>query len=206
MFIIGVTGGIGAGKSSLAELLAEAGLPLLDADQISHEMTKAGGRSMPEIEACFGADYLNPDGSLDRKAMAALAFQDKKSLDTLSTIIHHDVLLTIADRLQELSQSKAQAVVLDVPIPVKHGFLDRCDLVISVWADEEVRLERLEKRGMPREEAQRRMAVQLSQAEYEKLSDLLVLNNGSREDLRKQAQKILQDQLATRGIKFQDLL
>ncbi len=205
MFIIGVTGGIGAGKSSFAQLLAEAGLPLIDADQISHEMTKAGGRSMPEIEAYFGPDFLNPDGSLDRKAMAALAFQDKKSLDKLSAIIHHDVILTIGEKLQALSQTKAQAAVLDVPIPVKHGFLDRCDLVISLWADDDLRLERLEKRGMPRDEAKRRMAVQLSRAEYEKLSDLFVLNNGSRDDLRRQAQEILQTELGSRGIKFQDL-
>ena len=206
MFIIGVTGGIGAGKSSFASLLAEAGLPLLDADQISHEMTKAGGRSMPEIEACFGPDYLNPDGSLDRTAMSALAFRDKKSLDKLSAIIHHDVISTIADRLQALSQTNAQAAVLDVPIPVKHGFLDRCDLVIGLWAEDDLRLERLEKRGMSRDEAKRRMAVQLSREEYEKLSDIFVLNNGSREDLRQQAQKILQDELGSRGIKFQDLV
>lgn len=206
MFVIGVTGGIGAGKSSFARFLAEAGLPLIDADQISHELTQAGGRSMAQIAAVFGDAYLKEDGSLDREAMAALAFRDKKSLDSLSAIIHQDVIWTIDQRLATLSQTGSQAVVLDVPIPVKHGFLDRCDLVISLWADDQIRLERLAERGMPPEEARRRMAVQLSREEYENLSDILLLNNGSLDDLRSRAQEILQAELSSRGIPFQDLL
>ncbi|MDO5033235.1 MAG: dephospho-CoA kinase [Eubacteriales bacterium] len=206
MFVIGVTGGIGAGKSSFAGLLAEAGLPVLDADKISHELTQAGGRSMLAIEEAFGPKYLKPDGSLDRQAMSALAFQDKKSLDRLSAIIHQDVILTMEEGLQALSKSQAQAAVLDVPIPVKHGFLDRSDLVICIWADDEIRLSRLAQRGMAQAEAQRRMAVQLSREEYAKLADMLILNNGSLEDLRLRAQEILQTELAARGIKFKDLI
>ena len=161
---------------------------------------------MAQIAAVFGDAYLKEDGSLDREAMAALAFRDKKSLDSLSAIIHQDVIWTIDQRLATLSQTGSQAVVLDVPIPVKHGFLDRCDLVISLWADDQIRLKRLAERGMPPEEARRRMAVQLSREEYENLSDILLLNNGSLDDLRSRAQEILQAELSSRGIPFQDLL
>jgi dephospho-CoA kinase len=206
MLIIGITGGIGSGKSSFARLLAEAGLPVLDADQISHAVTAPGGASIPRIEEAFGSEFILPDGSLDRQRMADLAFEDKKALDRLSTIVHQDVLASMEHSLAELAEKKAPAVALDVPIPVEHGFLDRVDLVVCIWTDDEIRVERLVGRGMDAQEARRRIAVQMPREDYEKISDYFILNNGSSQELRHAAQTFLEEVLGDRGIKFQSLI
>lgn len=205
MFILGVTGGIGCGKSTVAALLKEAGLAVLDADAISHELTAPQGKSLPAIVEAFGPDILAEDGSLSRQEMARLVFQDKKQLDRLSGIIHRDVLEEIGLRLDQLSEQKVQAVALDVPLPVKHGFLDRCDQVWCVWADENIRLERLFLRGLSREEAKLRIRVQLNEEEYRKLSTHMIYNNGDLSDLRTKVQELLESELQSRGIAYQSL-
>lgn len=206
LFIIGVSGGIGSGKSSFASLLSEAGLPVLDADKISHQMTAAGGDSMQEIAQVFGSDFIKADGSLNRDAMANLAFRDKKALDILSAIIHKDVFAYMDKAIAELEKNGEKCVVLDVPIPVKEGFLDRCDLVVCLWTDYDLRLERLAIRGMDVEEAKRRIAVQMTEEEYRKISDYFILNNGSFEDLRRAAQDFLEKEFSSRGLSFQALI
>lgn len=205
MFILGVTGGIGCGKSTVAALLKEAGLAVLDADVISHELTAPQGKSLPTIVEAFGPDILAEDGSLSRQEMARLVFQDKKQLDRLSGIIHRDVLEEIGLRLDQLSEKKVQAVALDVPLPVKHGFLDRCDQVWCVWADEKIRLNRLFLRGLSREEAELRIRVQLTEEEYRKLSTHMIFNNGDLSDLRVKVQGLLESELQSRGIAYQSL-
>lgn len=205
MFILGVTGGIGCGKSTVAALLKEAGLAVLDADVISHELTAPQGKSLPTIVEAFGPDILAEDGSLSRQEMARLVFQDKKQLDRLSGIIHRDVLEEIGLRLDQLSEKKVQAVALDVPLPVKHGFLDRCDQVWCVWADEKIRLNRLLLRGLSQEEAELRIRVQLTEEEYRKLSTHMIFNNGDLSDLRVKVQGLLESELQSRGIVYQSL-
>lgn len=206
MFVIGVTGGIGCGKSTLAALLGEASLPVIDADQISHEMTGPMGRSIPAIIEAFGPDIIAPDGSLSRKDISDLVFHDKKQLDLLSRIIHADVLDEIGLRLDELRKKKIKAAVLDVPIPVKNGFLDRCDQVWCIWTEEGLRLERLEARGMPRAEALRRMAVQMDREEYRQISTHFIENNGSLQELREKVQQLLKQELDARGIPYTPLV
>ncbi|MDO5015837.1 MAG: dephospho-CoA kinase [Eubacteriales bacterium] len=205
MFIIGITGGIGSGKSSFARLLAEAGLPVLDADKISHSVTATGGASIAAIRETFGPEFIREDGSLDRQRMADLAFSDKKALDRLSAIVHQDVFSSMEESLADFSRQKLSAVVLDVPIPVEHGFLDRVDLVVCVWTDEEIRIPRLVDRGMSEEEARRRIAVQMTKDDYLNISDYFIQNNGSLEDLRCKAQSFLMEVLEDRGIKFKAL-
>lgn len=206
LFIIGVSGGIGSGKSSFAALLGDAGIPVLDADKISHQMTAAGGASMSEIARVFGENFLKDDGSLNREAMAELAFHDKKALDILSAIVHKDVFAYMDKAILELAEKGENSVVLDVPIPVKEGFLDRCDVIVCLWTDYEIRLERLAKRGMKTDEAKRRMAVQMTEEEYRRISDYFILNNGSFEDLRRAAQDFLEKELSSRGLTFKSLI
>lgn len=205
MFVIGVTGGIGSGKSSFSRLLAEAGLPVLDADETSKMLTAPGGSSMPAIVSLFGHEILDENGGLNRSKMSSLAFQDKKCLDQLSAILHQDIAKAFKEKLQLLRTQKCKAAVLDVPLPVKEGFLDLTDLVVCVWADTDKRLDRLEKRGLPREEALRRMAVQLDRESYLALSDILIENNGTEEDLRENARCFLEKELNARGIPYTPL-
>lgn len=202
MFVIGITGGIGCGKSSAANVCRKYGLEVIDADEISRDVTKAEGPAMPEIEQVFGKKVINADGSLNRKGVADLVFKNKKSLDVLSSIIHKYVIEEICSRIEKLKDKKCKAVVLDVPIPVKHGFLDVCDQVLVIWADDEIRIKRLNLRGMSTEDARRRILCQMPKEEYEKIATRVILNNDTPEDLAREVTGYLDEELHMRGIKM----
>ncbi len=205
MYVIGITGGIGTGKSTVAALLREAGLKVFDADQISHSVTSQNGVALPEICELFGDNILNEQGELDREQISKLVFSDKKKLDQLSLIVHHHVLAEIASLLQQAETAKEHAVALDVPIPVKRGFLDRCNSIWVVTATLETRLKRLAERGMPETEALRRINMQMTDAEYEELATYLLTNNDNFLSLRRQVNCGLEKELTSRGIPFHPL-
>ncbi len=200
MFVLGITGGIGCGKSTAAAIVEAHGLALLDADRISHEVSEAGGPAITEIIEQFGPEYILPGGALDREKMADLVFQDRTKLDQLSLIIHRHVMEEMTRRRKRLAKDKVKAVVLDVPVPVKEGFLDSCDQIWIIWADDDIRLERLEARGMEREEAQRRMDIQMTKEEYQALGQELILNNGSIAELETALISLMERELLGRGI------
>lgn len=202
MFVIGITGGIGCGKSTAAQICREAGLPVIDADELSRQVTAAGGAALSEIIEKFGAGAVDSQGALDRQIMARKVFQDHRSLDQLSAIIHRHVLEQLGQKVQKLAEKKSRAVVLDVPIPVRHGFLDICDQVWVIWASDTARLERLASRGMDEGEARRRMAMQMTREEYTELADHVIENDGSREDLAVRIMNLLQAELGQRGIRI----
>lgn len=200
MFVIGITGGIGCGKSTLSAEFAARGLPVLDADQLSRESTGPKGSAIPAIRAEFGPDVIAPDGGIDRKRMADLVFSNRNRVDQLSAIVHAVVLETMGKKLKQLEKNGTKAVVLDVPIPVKNGFLDRCHYVLAVWADEDIRLKRLAERGMPEAEARRRMNMQMTREEYEGIAGEMFENNGDLDDLRTFVDDFVARQLLSRGI------
>ena len=201
MFIIGITGGIGCGKSTAARICLEAGLPVIDADELSREVTAAGGSAMPAIIEKFGSGAADASGALDRQHMARKVFQNHRALDQLSTIVHNQVVGQILSRVKKLEEKKAKAVILDVPIPVKHGFLDLCDQVWVIWASDEIRLARLARRGMSEEEARRRMAMQMTRDEYFALATHVLDNDGSPEELARRVLELLDEELGKRGIR-----
>ena len=200
MFVLGITGGIGCGKSSVAKILASYGLEVLDADKISHEVTQAGGSALSDVINFFGPEYISEDGSMDREKMSNLVFSNAKSLDALSLIVHKRVFEEIEIRRNKLKKEKHKAVVLDVPVPAKEGFLDQCDQIWVVWTEDKIRLERLAKRGMNRAEAQRRINIQLSREEYENLADHVIENNDSLEVLEEKVKALAMRELQERGI------
>lgn len=205
MFVIGITGGIGSGKTTVAKICAQTGLPVLDADQISRNVTAASGSALPLITEQFGEDMLADDGSLDRKKMAALVFENRRSLDRLSQIIHQQVLAEMNTSIERLEQNKVKAVFLDVPIPVKEGFLDKCDQVWVVWADEDNRINRLIGRGMSAAEARRRIKMQMTDDEYKALATHLIENNDNLDALFDQVNTLVSEELGQRGIRYRPL-
>ncbi len=205
MLVIGITGGIGSGKTSVAAILEEAGLKVINADRVAHDVTGKDGAAVLELASAFGAEYIK-DGALDRKMMASLVFGDKNALDLLNSIVHKHVLLQMAEELDLLAEKKEKVAILDVPLPVKHGFLDRCDLVFSVWTDDEIRLARLKARGLSEAEARQRMAVQMKREEYLEIADGEILNNGSLADLRLEIEKHVGRALKERGIRYKDII
>ncbi len=200
MFVLGISGGIGSGKSTVANILRTHGLEVLDADGISHEVTKAGGSALSDIIDIFGPEYIDANGALDRAKMAEKVFKDSKSLDLLSLIVHKKVFNEMDYRRKLLKEAKVKAVGMDVPVPAKEGFLDKCDQVWIVSSDDKLRIERLEKRGIPRNDAIRRINIQLSQEEYSSLGDIVIENNGDIRSLEGKVIELIKSELISRGI------
>lgn len=205
MYIIGVTGGIGTGKSTVAKLFGLMGLPVLDADKISHEVTEKDGAAVDEVIQTFGQEILNEEGLIDRTKLGQIVFSDKNKLDKLSAIVHRWVIATMQDDVKKMEKKKIKACVLDVPIPVKEGFLDLSDLVLLVWSEDRLRLERLSLRGMGEAEARRRMSMQMDEEEYRSLADEVIRNDGSIQELYAAVRSIAERELRGRGIPLNDI-
>lgn len=205
MYVIGVTGGIGTGKSTVASFFSKMGLPVLDADQISHEVTEPGGAAVEEVVQTFGEEILDDSGNIDRQKLGSVVFRDKNKLDRLSAIVHCHVIETLQNQVKALTKKKVKACVLDVPIPVQEGFLDQSDHVILVWADEAIRLGRLAGRGMDEAEARRRISMQMTREEYAALANETVLNNGTLRDLQTAVEAIAERELRSRGIPLAEI-
>ena len=202
MFVLGVTGGIGSGKSTVSGYFRDKGVQVLDADEISRQVTDVGGVALPEIAELLGSRAINAKGALNRSYVASLVFSEKNKLDKLSAIIHRYVLSTIGEEIAKAAEKKVKLIVLDVPIPVRHGFVDVCNQIWVVSASDPVRLERLEGRGMDRDDAKKRMAMQMTREEYEELGDVILVNDGTLEELYAQIDKAVKSELNERGIRI----
>lgn len=204
MFVVGITGGIGCGKSTAAQYFAEKDVPVFDADRLSFSVTQAGGAALEEVTELFGPGIIDSKGAMSRSAVANYVFEDKKLLDRLSAIIHRHVLDEIDRGIKSLTKKKAKLCVLDVPVPVKEGFLDHCDYVMVIWADDEVRIERLKERGMDEQDARRRMAIQMTREEYAALADEVIENNKEKAALYAALDEFNERELLSRGIRIPD--
>lgn len=201
MFVLGVTGGIGTGKSTVSNILRERGLLVLDADQISRDVTAENGIANEELAEVFGPRAIR-NNALDRKYISSIVFNDKTKLDILSAIVHKYVLRKIADDLEKERTRGTKCVVLDVPIPVERGFVDKCNQIWVVTCDTEVKLERLVRRGMNLEDAKRRIAMQMTDEEYVNIGDHEISNSGTLADLEARVEELIKTQLHERGIRI----
>ncbi|OUE30261.1 Dephospho-CoA kinase [Clavibacter michiganensis] len=164
MRVIGLTGGIAAGKTVVADRLAELGAVRIDADRLAREVVKPGTPALAEIARRFGTGVIQADGSLDRAALGAVVFQDPGARRDLEDITHPAVRALSARRMAEAGKADPDAVVVyDIPLLVESGRVDEFDRIVVVHAPREARICRLvELRGMPVEEAERRIASQAS--------------------------------------------
>ena len=201
MFVVGITGGIGSGKTSVADIFRNLDVLVLSADEISREITEPDGKALPVARELLGDAYFSASGALNRKKVANAVFADRGLLDEYSRLIHKIVFDEIATRLEKERKQGTKVVVLDVPIPVKKGFLDACDQVVVVSCEESLRLERLLARGMDMMDAKRRMAMQLSREEYEELASVVIVNDGDLEFLEKEVEKYIKAEFGKRGIR-----
>ncbi len=178
MIKLGLTGPTGAGKSTVARLLEQNGIPLVDADAIARTVTEKGSPVLSALADTFGKDILFPDGSLDRRALAAVAFSSKENTEKLNAVTHPAILARIR---RALADATGDAVVLDAPLLFETGLDALCDHTAAIVADEAVRLARITARdGISEEEAKKRMAVQPDTAFYAARADILLYNNGDR--------------------------
>jgi dephospho-CoA kinase len=178
---IGLTGGIGSGKSTVAGLLAEHGARVVDADRIAREVVEPGTPGLAAVVAEFGEQLLTADGALDRPALAAIVFGDPAARARLDAVVHPLVRRRAAELV---AAAPADAVVVqDVPLLVETGQAGSYDLVLVVETDLATRVARLEARGLTADDARARIASQATDEERRAVADVVLRNDGDRDDL-----------------------
>ncbi|WP_406150003.1 dephospho-CoA kinase [Streptomyces sp. NBC_01012] len=189
MLKVGLTGGIGAGKSEVSRLLAGYGAVLVDADRIAREVVEPGTPGLTSVVEAFGPGILRPDGTLDRPALGSIVFADPSRLAALNAIVHPLVGARSAEL--ERAAGPGAVVVHDVPLLTENGLAPLYDLVVVVDAKPDTQLDRLVRlRGMTESDARARMAAQATREERLAIADLVVDNDGSLEDLEPQVRTV----------------
>ncbi|MFH8987457.1 dephospho-CoA kinase [Streptomyces sp. NPDC017940] len=195
MLKVGLTGGIGAGKSEVSRLLVERGAVLVDADRIAREVVAPGTEGLAAVVAEFGADVLDAGGALDRPKLGAIVFADPGKLAALNAIVHP----LVGARSAELERAAAEAdedavVVHDVPLLTENGLAPLYDVVVVVDARTETQLDRLVRlRGMTEDGARARMAAQATREQRLEIADIVVDNDGTLEKLPPRVDEVWQD-------------
>jgi dephospho-CoA kinase len=194
MLRIGLTGGIGSGKSTVSSLLAEHGAVVVDADRIAREVLEAGTPGLAAVVEAFGDAILGEDGALDRAALAEVVFSDPEARARLNGIVHPLVRARAAE--VAAAAPEAAVVVHDVPLLVESGQAGSYDLVLVVEAGLGVRIERLVRRGLSEEDARARVAAQATDEERRAVADVVLDNSGTLEQLAAQVDRFWAEHVA----------
>jgi dephospho-CoA kinase len=189
--LIGLTGGIAAGKSTVARIFAELGAPVIDADALSREVTAPGTAAFQRIVESFGDGVLDPDGRIDRRALGRLVFSDEEARRRLEDITHPAIIAAARDRVAALGRQGHRVVLYEAALLVEAGRHRDMDRLVVVAADDEQRVSRLMRRsGLTREEAAARLAAQLPQERKVELADHVIDNSGSLEQTRARVEEV----------------
>ncbi|MCX5260159.1 dephospho-CoA kinase [Streptomyces canus] len=189
MLKVGLTGGIGAGKSEVSRLLVEHGAVLIDADRIAREVVAPGTPGLAAVVEAFGEDVLAEDGGLDRPKLGSIVFSDPDRLAVLNSIVHP----LVGARSRELESAAAEdaVVVHDVPLLAENALAPLYDLVVVVDASPETQLDRLVRlRGMSEQDARARMAAQATREKRLEIADIVIDNDVPLEELRRRVQEV----------------
>jgi dephospho-CoA kinase len=190
MLRIGLTGGIGAGKSTVSAALAAHGAVVVDADRIAREVVERGSPGLEAVAAAFGPRVLTADGDLDRPALAAVVFADPDARRRLDGIVHPLVRRRAGELELAAREADPDAVVVhDVPLLVETGQAASYDVVLVVEAAEDVRLPRLVARGLTEDDARARIAAQATDEQRRAVADVVLHNDGTPEELRAQVDR-----------------
>jgi dephospho-CoA kinase len=191
MFVVGLTGGIGSGKSTFAALLAEQGARVVDADLLGREALQPGRPAWHSVVDQFGDEVLAHHSlQIDRKRLADIVFADRDKLAALNAIVHPVIMKGIADALDKFRHTD-EIVILDAALILELGLSEGLDALVVVIADESLRKKRLGKeRGMSDADIVARMRSQASPEEQEAKADLVVRNNGNIEELTREAERV----------------
>jgi len=193
MLIVGLTGGIGAGKSTVANMFSQLGALVVDADKLSREAIEPGTSGFDEVISTFGEKILT-DGDIDRQKLGEIVFKDTKERKKLEAIIHPRVQQALALRIKALSPG--DILIYEIPLLVETGAAEKFDYIITVESDIENRLDRLFELGMDEDEAERRIAAQASQAQREAVADRVIINDGDRAELFAECARIWESELS----------
>jgi dephospho-CoA kinase len=197
MLTIGLTGGIGSGKSTVSKMLAELGAPILDADKIAHTTYAPGGSAYKEVVAAFGDTIVAPDGTIDRTKLGPIVFADPDQLKRLTSIVWPRTFERIGELVAELRQKgETRPIVVEAAILIEANWQSMCDEIWLVRASKERVIERIERdRGMKPEQTEARIRAQLSDDERVKHANLVIENEDSLNELREVVTRVWQGAL-----------
>jgi dephospho-CoA kinase len=184
--VIGLSGGIGSGKSSVAAILAELGARVIDADQIGHEVYRPGTEGFRRVVDAFGPGVVGADGTIDRTALGRIVFADPAALARLNAIVHPLIVEELRRRIAAaLEEPSDRPVVVEAAVLAEEGWWGLFDRLWVVSVSPATAIARVTaSRGLTREEVQRRLAAQMADAERRRHADVVIENEGSREELR----------------------
>jgi len=187
MRVFGLTGNIGSGKSTVAAMLREAGIPVLDADRISREVTAPGGSAYDAVVRAFGREILRDDGSIDRKRLGEIVFADPGARERLERITHPAILESMKNAIAGIDRERHRAAVVEATLIHESGRKGLFEAVISVACDRETAISRLATRdGMSRSQAEARLRAQMDADRKAVASDYVIDNSGEIEPTRRQ--------------------
>lgn len=194
MAVIGLTGGIATGKSTVCNMLCDMGARIFDADREAHLLLAEGGKAADEIKTKFsgelGLDILAEDGNIDRKKLGAIVFSNKELLHYLESVMHHHIEKGLHEFVSEEKKKNAMLIVLDIPLLLEKDWQDKSDEVWLVYVPKKVQLERLKARdGITNDEAEKRLAAQMPIDDKKDLADVIIDNVGSLDLTREQVQQ-----------------
>jgi dephospho-CoA kinase len=188
--VLGLTGGIGSGKSVVSSMFAQLGADVIDADQLARKVVEPGQPALEEIATAFGRDMLLPDGRLDRGKLGRIIFADPGARGRLNAITHPRIRKRMAAEIAART-SRPGVLIVDIPLLYESDRTDTVDTVIVVWVDAETQLRRLiERDGLSEEEARQRIAAQMPLDEKRARADVVIDNSASRENTQGQVEAI----------------
>jgi len=199
MFVIGLTGGIGTGKTQVSDILASMGAAVINADQVGHEAYLPNTKTWHEIVAAFGRGVLSDSGEIDRKKLGGIVFSDPKHLKRLNSITHPRIFEMIKDRIGDLDREGSKLVVVEAALLIEADWTSLADKVWVVTSEEEDVVARLAARNQLSEDAIRaRIASQMPQSERIRHADVIISNHGDLGQLRSRVQEAWQEEPRTR--------
>ena len=197
MTVIGITGPTGAGKTTVLNVLKELGGDVVDCDAVYHELLRTSGSLQAELKGRFGGEIFDENGDLRRKELGAIVFGDEKALADLNAITHRHIIAELDRRIAQAEAQGRPAVALDAVALIESGVGERCRVTVAVTAPEEARLRRIMAReGIGEDYARSRIAAQKPTAWYEERCGFTLRNDGTREDLERQARELFGQILA----------
>ena len=195
MKVIALTGGIGSGKSLVANYFFSLGAEVIDADQLARQAIERGSEGFDEVLATFG-DGILKDGDIDRRALGEIVFADPEKRKLLEGIIHPRVQQAFADARKSLAED--QILIYEIPLLVETNAAAKFDLVITVEAPLDARIDRLKKRGLLQSEIEKRIANQVTPEARKSVANIVIENSGNEEDLLRKVEAIWEDLNASR--------
>ncbi len=200
MHVIGLTGGVGTGKSTVSKYIQELGAVLVDADKVGHESYRPGALAYKDIVAAFGPRVLQPNGEIDRKALGAIVFNDPKALAKLNSIVHPRMKDMIEEKLAELSQQGVKAVILEAAILIEAKWNVLVDEVWVTYAPEQTVIKRVKDRNnWTEEQIKARINAQLPQSERAKHANVVIDTDCSLDELRRRVQELWNKRIMKNG-------